>query len=53
VPLLNRVIAMRDVTFDTSVRYKDDPERDEITLTKQEANGLMVPQIKVDQALDD
>ena len=53
MPLLNRVIAMRDVTFDTSVRYKDNPERDEITLTEQEANGLMVPQIKVDQALDD
>ena len=44
---------MRDVTFDTTTRYKDDPERDEITLTEQEADALMVPQLEVDQALDD
>jgi len=43
VLLLNRVITMRDVTFDTLVRYKDDPKKDEITLTKQEADRLIVP----------
>ena len=48
MPSLNRVIAMRDITFDTTTRYKDDPERDEITLTEQEADALMVPQLEVD-----
>ena len=51
VPSLERVVAMRDVTFDTTRRYATDDEV--VVLTEEEADAIAVPQVDIDQTIDD
>ena len=50
IPTLKRVIAMRDITFDTTRRYK--PEDDRLDITDEEATALEEPQIQIELELD-
>jgi hypothetical protein len=51
VPSLNRVIAVRDVSFDTSQRYS--PRDELVEIDQREADQLEVPQIELSTADDE
>ena len=50
IPTLKRIIAIRDITFDTTRQYK--PEDNKLNITDKEAIALKKPQIQIELELD-